>query len=49
LLNRTDYVEEKIFDSMLADCNEIIAIVTAIIVTARKNMNDNEKQQINEK
>jgi hypothetical protein len=34
---------------MLADCNEIIAIVTAIIVTARKNMNDNEKQQINEK
>jgi hypothetical protein len=26
---------------MLADCNEVIAIVTSIIVTARKNIKNN--------
>jgi four helix bundle protein len=41
LLDRTDYIENKIFESILADCNEIIAIVTAIIVTARKNIKNN--------
>jgi four helix bundle protein len=41
LLNRTDYIENKIFESMFADCNEIIAIVTAIIVKARKNIKNN--------
>ncbi|MDR0680769.1 MAG: four helix bundle protein [Dysgonamonadaceae bacterium] len=46
LLNKTDYIENKIYESMLADCNEIIAIVTAIIVTARKNIKNNT---INEK
>jgi four helix bundle protein len=46
LLNRTEYIDNKIFDSMLSDCNEIIAIVTAIIVTARKNIKNNT---INEK
>lgn len=45
LLNKTDYVEDKLFESMLADCNEIIAIVTAIIVTARKNMKNNENNE----
>ncbi|MDR0567136.1 MAG: four helix bundle protein [Prevotellaceae bacterium] len=53
LLNKTEYIDSKIFESMLADCTEIIAIVTAIILTTRKNINssnnDNNNNTANEK
>jgi four helix bundle protein len=42
LLHRTDYIDENMFNSMLSDCNEIIAIVTTIIKTTRKNLDKGE-------
>jgi four helix bundle protein len=37
LLYKTEYIDEKMFNSLLADCQEIIAIVTAIIKTSKNN------------
>ncbi|MDR2841180.1 MAG: four helix bundle protein [Paludibacter sp.] len=42
LLHKTDYIDENMFESMLSDCNEIIAIVIAIIKTTRKNLDKGE-------
>jgi len=37
LLFDCDYLSKNMFDSLLADCNEIIALLTRIIKTAREN------------
>jgi len=37
LLYDCDYLNKNMFDSLLADCNEIIALLTKIIKTAREN------------
>lgn len=37
LLYQTEYIDNKMFDSLFEDCQEIIAIVTAIIKTARNS------------
>jgi hypothetical protein len=36
------YLSKNMFDSLLADCNEIIALITKIIKTARENKNQRE-------
>lgn len=37
LLYQTEYIDNKMFDSLFEDCQKIIAIVTAIIKTARNS------------
>lgn len=37
LLNRTEYISDKEFDSMFADNEEIIKILTAILKTSKEN------------
>lgn len=37
LLHDCDYLSKNLFDSLLADCNELIALITKIIKTAREN------------
>jgi four helix bundle protein len=39
LLHDCDYLNQQMFDSLLTDCNELIALLTKIIITARKNVN----------
>ena len=38
LLHETGYLNDKIFDSMNADCNELIALLTAIIKTTKSTL-----------
>jgi four helix bundle protein len=40
LLRDSEYIEEKLANSFIADCSEIIAILTAILKTAKEG---NEK------
>ncbi len=37
LLNATEYIDKKIYDSLLSDCNEICKILFAILKTTRIN------------
>ncbi len=37
LLNATDYINKKMFDSINTECVELIKILTAIIKTTKKN------------
>lgn len=37
------YLSKNMFDSLLIDCNEIIALLTRIIKTARENKNEVRK------
>ena len=39
LLKDTDYIEEKMFNSLIEDCDEILKILYSIINTARKDIN----------
>lgn len=43
LLYDRDYLNKNMFDSLLIDCNEIIALLTRIIKTARENKNEVRK------
>lgn len=43
LLYDCDYLNKNMFDSLLIDCNEIIALLTRIIKTARENKNEVRK------
>ena len=38
LLAKTGYMDEKMFDSMIADCDEVILILTRILQTSRGNL-----------
>ncbi len=38
LLAKTGYMDEKMFDSMIADCDEVILILTRILQTSRKSI-----------
>jgi len=38
LLNDTNYIEEKLFDSLQKDCKELISILVSIIKTTKKNI-----------
>jgi len=38
LLHLSDFISIDMFDSIIVDCEEIIAILTTIIKTARKNV-----------
>ncbi len=40
ILKDSNYIEQKIFDSMNADCSELIAILVSTVKTSKKN---NEK------
>lgn len=40
LLAECEYLEQKMFESMLADCNEIIILLTRILQTSRRNENN---------
>ena len=37
LLVRTEYISPQMFDSLLADCDELSRLLTAIIKSAREN------------
>ena len=37
LLHRTGYIEDKQFDSIVADCQELIRILTSIIKSSKNN------------
>jgi len=39
LLHDTDYIEKKLFDSLLNDCEELLRIIRSIQVTLKKNPN----------
>ena len=36
LLNRTDYLTEKQYESLNSDCTELLKIITSIILTAKQ-------------
>ncbi len=36
LLKETDYISEKAADSMIADCEEMIRLIAAIVKTSKK-------------
>ncbi|MDR1729420.1 MAG: four helix bundle protein [Prevotellaceae bacterium] len=38
LLHRCEYLDKKMFDSIIKDCDEIIVILTSILKTSRKNV-----------
>ncbi len=38
LLHRCEYLDKKMFDSIIRDCNEIIVILTSILKTSRNNL-----------
>lgn len=38
LLNDTDYIEDKLFDSLQIDCKELIAILVSIVKTTKSNI-----------
>jgi four helix bundle protein len=38
LLNRTNYLDDNMFESLKTDCDELIRITVASIKTAKKNM-----------
>lgn len=38
LLNDTNYIEEKLFDSLQKDCKELISILVSIVKTTKNNM-----------
>ena len=37
LLNDTDYIDDKLFNSLINDCDEILKIIYSIIKTAKNN------------
>lgn len=50
LLYETNYIEEKLFDSLQTDCKELIALLVSIVKTTKKNLlNDKEKNNLNNK
>lgn len=42
LLKTTEYIDEKQFNSLLIDCEELIKILTAILNSSKGNNNQNE-------
>lgn len=50
LLYETNYIDEKLFDSLQSDCKELIAILVSIVKTTKKNiLNNKEKNNLNNK
>ena len=50
LLYETNYIDEKLFNSLQADCKELIAILVSIVKTTKKNLlNDKENNNLNNK
>jgi len=47
LLYRTDYITQKEFDSLTNDAIEIMKILTASIITAKKSVKNNRKTKDN--
>ena len=46
LLYETNYIDEKLFNSLQADCDELIAILVSIVKTTKKNLlSDKENQK----
>jgi len=49
LLYDTNYIEEKLFDSLLKDCNELIYILETSVKTMKSKMNHEKIKQKTEK
>ena len=49
LLYDTNYIEERLFDSLLKDCNELISILVSSVKTMKSKMNHEKIKQKNEK
>ena len=50
LLYETNYIDEKLFNSLQSDCKELIAILVSIVKTTKKNLlNDKENNNLNNK
>jgi len=49
LLYDTNYIEEKLFDSLLKDCNELISILVSSVKTMKSKMNHEKIKQKTEK
>lgn len=46
LLYESNYIDEKLFDSLQADCKELIDILVSTVKITKKNLlNDQEKQK----
>lgn len=43
LLRDSEILSEKIANSMIVDCEEILKIITAILKTSKENLHNNEK------
>ena len=39
LLKNTEYLEEKYFESIYLDCNELVAMLVSIVKTVKKSLN----------
>jgi four helix bundle protein len=40
LLHDSDYLESKVFESVVEDCREIIKLLISIVKTSKKNKNN---------
>ena len=50
LLYETNYIDEKLFNSLQADCKELIAILVSIVKSTKINLlNDIENNNLNNK
>lgn len=47
LLHDTEYINDKMFESLLHDCDEIIMILNKILITSRKNLDEENKLRKN--
>jgi len=48
ILHDTDYISQQIFDSLISECEEIIMILNRILITSKKNLNEeNENKKRN--
>lgn len=41
LLHKTEFLKNNEFESVKQDCEEIIKILTSILITAKTNLNNN--------
>ena len=49
LLNDTNYLEEKLYDSLQADCKELISLLVSIVKTTKNNLLLEKMKSNNEK
>ncbi|HHW81958.1 MAG TPA: four helix bundle protein, partial [Bacteroidales bacterium] len=44
LLHDTDYIEEKLFNSLLQDCDELISLLVSSVKTLKNKLTENKNK-----